>query len=306
MRWLSSWESFVKVAASGSMAAAARSLACTRAQVSKQIGELERSFGTRLIERGTRKLTLTPAGEIFLQHAQRTLDEMNRTELAVRNLGDQPRGTLRISATLSFGRRYIAPLLPDIVARHPELECELILSDDMLALIDDNIDLALRMTKAPPDDAVARKIVDLDRVICAAPAYLERNGAPQLPQDLVRHQCFSYLQREQRIWRLRNRDGLETDVPVHARIQHNNTDCILEAVLQGHGLAILPTYVCAAELADGRLQTVLADHEPSSTFGRHLYACYTPSRVRLPKVRVFLDELTRVFQPVPPWATGRG
>lgn len=306
MRWLNSWESFVKVVEGGSMAAAARSLGCTRAQISKQIGDLERNFGTRLIERGTRRLHLTPAGEIFLQHALRTLEEMHRTELAVRHLGDHPRGTLRISATLSFGRRYIAPLLPGVVARHPELDCELILSDDLLDLADDNIDLALRMTKAPPEDAVARKIVDLDRLICAAPAYLERNGTPQLPQDLIRHQCFSYLQREQRIWRLRNRDGQETDIPVHARIQHNNTDCMLEAVVQGHGLAILPTYVCAAELADGRLQPVLNGYEPSSAFGRHLYACYTPSRVRLPKVRVFLDELIRVFQPIPPWATGKG
>lgn len=305
MRWLSSWESFIKVVDGGSMAAAARSLGCTRAQISKQIGELERAFGTRLIDRAPRRLTLTPAGEIFLQHAQRTLEEMQRTELAVRNLGDHPRGTLRISATVSFGRRYIAPLLPELVARHPELECELILSDDVLDLADDNIDLALRMTKAPPEDAVARKIVDLDRVICAAPTYLERNGIPQLPQDLTRHQCFSYLQREQRIWHLHNHDGHEIDIPVQARIQHNNTDCMLEAVLQGHGLAILPTYVCATELADGRLQRLLTDFEPRSAFGRHLYACYTPSRVRLPKVRVFLDELIRVFQPVPPWAATR-
>lgn len=301
MAWLSSWESFIRVVECGSMAAAARLLGCTRAQISKQVGELERVFGARLIERNSRKLHLTPAGEIFLQHARRALEEVQRTELAVRNLGDAPRGTLRISAAVGFGRRYIAPLLPDIVARHPELECELILNDDLVDLSEDNIDLALRMTKAPPEDAIARKLCDLERVICGAPAYVARQGLPLTPQDLLHHQCFSYLTRDQGIWRLRSRDGQETDIPVRARFQHNNSDCILEAVLQGHGLAILPTYVCGEALADGRLLTVLDDYTPDSVFGRHLYACYTPSRVRLPKVRVFLEALENLFQPMPPW-----
>lgn len=172
MQWLTSWESFVKVVETGSMAAAARRLDCTRAQISKQIGDLERAFGVRLFERSTRKISLTPAGEIFHQHALRALDAIHSTEVAVRNMGDAPHGVLRISASITFGRLYIAPLLPIIVAKYPELNCELVLTDHLVDLIEENIDLALRLTKAPPEDAVARKLVHMKRVICATPAYL--------------------------------------------------------------------------------------------------------------------------------------
>lgn len=302
MNWLGSWESFVRVVETGSMAGAARRLDCTRAQVSKQIAELERNFGVRLFERSTRKLALTPSGEVFHQHALRALDAVASTEIAVRNLGDTPCGLLRISASLTFGRMYIAPLLPRITARYPELECELILTDQLVDLFDDNVDLALRHTKAPPDDAVARRLFALNRVICATPDYLATHGIPGDPSELAWHPCFGYLQAEtSATLDLVAPNGEQTSVPLSSRVRFNNLDCILEAVLAGHGLAVLPTYLCGPEIRRGRLQTVLDDYEPLTGFGRHLYACYTPSRVRLPKVRVFLEELERQFIPVPPW-----
>jgi DNA-binding transcriptional LysR family regulator len=302
MNWLGSWESFVRVVEAGSMAGAARHLKCTRAQVSKQIGDLERAFGVRLIERSTRRLVLTPPGEVFLQHAQRTLEAIRGTEIAVRNLGEQPCGILRISASISFGRLYVAPLLPRLTARYPDLSCELVLTDHSVNLFDDNIDLALRMTKAPPEDAVARKLVPLQRVICAAPAYLAAYGEPQTPQALANHVCFSYLlPGESADWCLADVRGNEIQVPVSSRLRFNNLDCVRDAVLAGHGLAIMATYLCADDLAQGRLQAVLTDYQPVTRFGSHVHACYTPSRVRVPKVRVFLDELEREFNPVPPW-----
>lgn len=302
MAWLSSWESFVKVVEAGSMAAAARRLDCTRAQVSKQIGELERAFGVRLFERSTRRLSLTPSGEIFHQHALRALEAIQSTEIAVKNQGDAPRGLLRISASITFGRMYIAPLFPRIVARYPELSCELVLTDQLVDLVDDNIDLALRMTKAPPEDAVARKLVSLKRVIVGTPAYLASHGEPATPQQLAEHQCFSYLPTaDGRIWRLQDRNGEEISVPVGSKFHFNNVDCVHDAVLGGHGLAILPTYVCQQELAQGRLQTILDDYQPITRLGQFLYACYTPSRSRVPKVRAFLAELASEFDPVPPW-----
>ena len=137
MHWLRSWESFVRIVETGSMAAAARRLDCTRAQISKQVADLEREFGVRLFERSTRKLALTPSGEVFHQHALRALDAISSTEIAVRNLGDTPCGLLRVSASITFGRMYIAPLLPRITAQYPELECELILTDQLVDLVDD-------------------------------------------------------------------------------------------------------------------------------------------------------------------------
>lgn len=302
MAWLGSWESFVKVVEAGSMAAAARRLDCTRAQVSKQIGELERAFGVRLFERSTRKLSLTPSGEVFHQHALRALEAIQSTEVAVKNMGDAPHGVLRISASITFGRMYIAPLLPQIVARYPELSCELVLTDQLVDLVDDNIDLALRLTKAPPEDAVARKLVHMKRVICGTPAYFATHGEPKAPHDLALHQCFSYmLADENRVWRLVDRNGEEISIPVSSKFHFNNIDCILNAVLAGHGLAMLPTYLCGPELARGTLRTIFDDLEPVSSMGRYLYACYTPSRVRVPKVRAFLAELENLFDPVPPW-----
>ncbi len=284
------------------MAAAARRLDCTRAQVSKQIGELERAFGVRLFERSTRKLSLTPSGEVFHQHALRALEAIQSTEVAVKNMGDAPHGVLRISASITFGRMYIAPLLPQIVARYPELSCELVLTDQLVDLVDDNIDLALRLTKAPPEDAVARKLVHMKRVICGTPAYFATHGEPKAPHDLALHQCFSYmLADENRVWRLVDRNGEEISIPVNSKFHFNNIDCILNAVLAGHGLAMLPTYLCGPELARGTLRTIFDDLEPVSSMGRYLYACYTPSRVRVPKVRAFLAELENLFDPVPPW-----
>jgi DNA-binding transcriptional LysR family regulator len=300
--WLNSWDSFIKVVEAGSMAAAARRLDCTRAQVSKQIGELERAFGVRLFERSTRRLSLTPAGEIFHQHALRALEAVQSTEVAVRNLGDAPRGVLRISASISFGRMYIAPLLPQIVAQYPELNCELVLTDQLVDLVEDNIDLALRLTKAPPDDAVARQLVELRRRVCASPAYLATHGEPKTPHELAHHQCFTFmLDRDRLDWRLVDASGDELLIPASSRFNFNNIECVLDAVLAGHGMAILPTYICSKWLASGHLRAVLPGYEPVSGLGRYLYACYTPSRVRVPKVSVFLAELEKLFKPVPPW-----
>lgn len=302
MVWLASWECFVRVVEAGSMAAAARRLDCTRAQVSKQIGELERAFGVRLFERSTRKLSLTPSGSIFHQHARRALEAIHSAEIAVKNLGEAPRGVLRISASITFGRLHVAPLLPQIVARYPELSCELILTDQLVDLVDDNIDLALRLTKAPPDDAVARQLVQLKRVICGTPAYFAAHGEPKTPHELAGHPCFSFLLQEgNEVWRLVDGQGDEISIPVSSPFRFNNIDCVLDAVLAGHGLAILPTYLCAPALARGELRSLFHDFEPVTSFGRHLYACYTPNRVRVPKVRVFLDALEEAFNPVPPW-----
>lgn len=302
MVWLGSWDSFVKVVESGSMAAAARRLDCTRAQISKQIGELERSFGVRLFERSTRKLSLTPSGEVFYQHALATLEAIHSTEIAVKNFGDAPRGVLRISASITFGRLYIAPLLAKVVAKYPELECELVLTDQMVDLVEDNIDLALRLTTTPPDDAVARQLVPLQRLICGSSAYFAAHGEPKTPHELAQHRCFSFLLVEgSQVWRLRQEDGEEISIPVSSPYHFNNIDCIYEAVLAGQGLAILPTYLCAPALADGRLRSLFSELAPVSRFGRYVYACYTPNRVRVAKVRVFLEELENLFSPLPPW-----
>lgn len=302
MNWLASWDCFVKVVETGSMAAAARRLDCTRAQVSKLIGDLEKAFGVRLFERSTRKLRLTPSGELFLEPARRALAAVGQAVVVVSNSGEAPRGVLRISATVTFGRLYVAPLLPKIVDAYPELACELVLTDEPVDLVEDDIDLALRMTRSPPEDAVARKLVGLRRVVCASPDYLARQGTPATPVELIGRRCCSYrVGVKTDVWQLVDRAGEEISVPVASPFRFDNVECVFDAVLAGHCLGILPTYLAAPALADGRLSQVLADYEVVSAFGSYLYACYTPSRVRAPKVEVFLAALEELFSPQPPW-----
>ena len=301
MPWLPSWQAFAKVVEAGSMAGAARLLDCSRAQVSKQVAELEAAFGARLLERSTRRVALTPAGQVFLQHALAALESVAAAELAVGNLGDEPAGLLRVSATLTFGRLYVAPLLPRLAAEHPRLSCELILTDQLVDLADEQIDLALRMTRSPPEDAVVRPLVTLERRICAAPAYLQAHGTPHSVAELAAHQTLSFLLTDGNRWRLTGPDGQAHTVPVTSRVRTNNTDGLLDMALAGHGLAILPTYLIAPHVAAGRLCPVLPGYQAHTPFGDHVYACYTPSRVRVPKVRVLLDALAAQFEPVPPW-----
>lgn len=302
MGWLVTWEAFVKTVELGSMAAAARRLDCSRAQVSKQLAELEAAFGVRLVERTTRKLHVTPAGEVFYQQALRVLAQLKETELAVQHVVDTPTGILRITASIAFGRLHIAPLLPRFAVDYPQVQCELVLTDRALDLVDEKFDLALRLTDAPPDNAVARKLAVIERRICASPAYLARRGVPRSPDDLAHHDCFAYLgARTESDWTLRSPSGALATVPVRGKFQISHLDGILDAVLGGHGLAILPTYVCGPHLARGELVAVLADHEPVTSFGRHVYATYPVSRVHLPKLRVFLDALERAFTPAAPW-----
>lgn len=302
--WLAPWDAFIRVADGGSMAAAARALGCTRAQVSKQMAELERRLGARLFERSTRRLHLTPEGEVFRQHALQALAAVDTAEVALRNPGDAPRGLLRLSASVTFGRLHVAPLLPPLLARHPELEIDLVLTDALVDLEADDIDLALRMTKAPPDEAVARRLVDFGRQIFAAPAYLAAHGTPRTPQDLSHHTCFSYRMREERVWTLRDAQGQEVRVPVRSRLHVNHPEWLLDVALAGQGLVVLPSYLSDGPLARGELVPVLPDWAPQATFGNTLYACYRPSRARTPKVRVMLQALEAAYQPVPPWACG--
>ncbi len=300
--WLPAWQAFVKAVEAGSMAAAARAMGCTRAQVSKQIADLEAAFGARLLERSTRRLRLTPAGEIFHLHALAALDAVSSAQVAVLNQGETPLGVLRVSATMTFGRLYVAPLLAKVVAEHPGLTGELILTDRVIDLEAEDIDLALRMTRMPPQDAVVRRLATLDRLICASPAYLAAHGTPQTAAELTHHQTLSYLMTEEHRWHLVGSGGEEHVHTATSRLRFNSVDCMVDAALAGLGLAIIPIYLAIPHLRDGRLVQVLPEFKTHTQFGSHLYACYTPSRVRIAKVRVMLQALTELLEPVPPWA----
>lgn len=299
--WLPAWLAFVKAVDTGSMAAAARLLGCTRAQVSRQIADLEAAFGARLLERSTRRLRLTPAGEIFQHHALAALEAVTATQIAVRNQGETPLGVLRVSATIAFGRVYVAPLLHKVVADHPGLTGELILSDQLVDLEAQDIDLALRMTRVPPQDAVVRRLTTVQRVVCASPGYLAAHGTPVHPSELTQHQTLSYLMTDDHRWHLADPTGEEFVHTATSRLRFNSVECLVDAALAGLGIAIVPMYLANPLVRAGRLVAVLPEFVSHTQFGSHLYACYTPSRVRIAKVRVMLQALTELLEPVPPW-----
>ena len=299
--WLPAWLAFVKAVDTGSMAAAARLLGCTRAQVSRQIADLEAAFGARLLERSTRRLRLTPAGEIFQHHALAALEAVTATQIAVRNQGETPLGVLRVSATIAFGRVYVAPLLHKVVAEHPGLTGELILSDQLVDLEAQDIDLALRMTRVPPQDAVVRRLTTVQRVVCASPGYLAAHGTPVHPSELTQHQTLSYLMTDDHRWHLADPTGEGFVHTATSRLRFNSVECLVDAALAGLGIAIVPMYLANPLVRAGRLVAVLPEFVSHTQFGSHLYACYTPSRVRIAKVRVMLQALTELLEPVPPW-----
>ncbi|MBP7452050.1 MAG: LysR family transcriptional regulator [Ottowia sp.] len=299
--WLPAWLAFVKAVDTGSMAAAARLLGCTRAQVSRQIADVEAAFGARLLERSTRRLRLTPAGEIFQHHALAALEAVTATQIAVRNQGETPLGVLRVSATIAFGRVYVAPLLHKVVAQHPGLTGELILSDQLVDLEAQDIDLALRMTRVPPQDAVVRRLTTVQRVVCASPGYLAAHGTPVHPSELTQHQTLSYLMTDDHRWHLADPTGEEFVHTATSRLRFNSVECLVDAALAGLGIAIVPMYLANPLVRAGRLVAVLPEFVSHTQFGSHLYACYTPSRVRIAKVRVMLQALTELLEPVPPW-----
>ena len=300
--WLPAWLAFVKAVDTGSMAAAARLLGCTRAQVSRQIADVEAAFGARLLERSTRRLRLTPAGEIFQHHALAALEAVTATQIAVRNQGETPLGVLRVSATIAFGRVYVAPLLHKVVAQHPGLTGELILSDQLVDLEAQDIDLALRMTRVPPQDAVVRRLTTVQRVVCASPGYLAAHGTPVHPSELTQHQTLSYLMTDDHRWHLADPTGEEFVHTATSRLRFNSVECLVDAALAGLGIAIVPMYLANPLVRAGRLVAVLPEFVSHTQFGSHLYACYTPSRVRIAKVRVMLQALTELLEPMPPWA----
>ena len=304
MRWLLEWDAFVKTVDGGSMAAAARQMDCSRAQISKMLAELERTLGSRLLERTTRSQKLTPSGEVFYQQAIRVLAEIDETEVALQSVISVPRGIVRISAPVTFGRLHVAPLLSAIANRYPELSCELVLNDRLVNVAEENFDLAVRLTDTPPEDLVAKKLAVIRRFICASPAYLQRMGTPKHPKDLTKHCCFAYSHAKTLSqWRLAGPRGAET-VSVRGKFQVNHVETVLTAALQSDGIAILPDYLCSQQLARGDLLHIMQDYEPITSFGRYVYVCYSSNRIRLAKFRIVLSALQEHFTPDAPWMRG--
>lgn len=281
-----------QILACGSLTGAARAMGVSLAVVSKRLAMLERRTGVRLVNRTTRRLSPTEEGERLIVEVERALDSLRQGEDLLANGRDEPVGTLRVSAPVSFGRRHVAPVLSALVFQHPRLSILLSLNDGLVDIMGGSVDVAVRIGGGLVDsNAAMRKLVDNERVVVAAPGYLDRRGRPRTPQDLSTHDLLRYGDAIGP-WQLMGPDGRTEQVVAPARMRVDNGDALHDWCLAGAGIMLKSRVDVDADLAGGRLERVL---EGWSAGDMPIVALF-PSRTNLPrKTRVFLDALIARF-----------
>ena len=292
---------FAKVVEEGSFSKAAISLGISKSSVSKQITALEDHLGSRLLNRTTRRISLTEPGTLLYERCQRIMAEVDAAEREAGSLQSSPSGRLRISAGVSFGHLHLAPLMPDFLLAFPDLSVELILNDRRVDLVEEGYDLALRIGHLENSTLIARKLCPSRLVTIASPDYLEKHGEPKHPQELARHAhlAYSYLN-DGTAWDFRV-EGRDQQFRIAPRMTTNNGDAILTMVERGSGISQVPTFIAGDSVRAGYLKQILSDYVPAPI---GLYALYPTSRNLPLKVRVFIDFMRNWFRNDPKWDDG--
>lgn len=294
---LTALQVFAEVAQSGSFTAAADKLDLSRAKVTRYVAELEGWLGARLLQRSTRRLTLTEAGEAALLRCAQIEEVLDDLKGSAGDRDAIPRGLIRVTSSTSFAQQHLAAALTDYRKLYPQVQVDLLVGDRTFNLIEDKIDLAIRTTNNPDPGLVARRIADCHSVCCASPDYLARHGVPQTPTDLVAHTCLTYSYFGKSHWRLRHA-AEEVSVPVGGSFSANEVGVLQAAAEAGAGIVMLPTYLAMAAMARGQLQAVLPDWQPE---GLGLYGLYVSRRHMPATLRTLLDFLAARFGPQAPW-----
>lgn len=299
MSHIADYEIFARVVSAGSLSAAGREMGLSPAVVSKRLRRLEDSLGTRLLQRTTRQIALTEAGQGFYERIVAILAAVEEAESFVSRRSAQPRGTLKVSAPTSFGRMHVAPHLQAFMRDNPDLAINLVLSDDFVDIVGEGFDLAIRIAELTDSSLVARRLAPVQRFLVASSSYLEKHGEPTSITDLQNHIVLPAHNHEP--WRLEGPDGPLIYRP-EGPLLTNSSEVLRQAVLAGIGIALRSTWDVGPELASGELRRVLPDYSASKNVG--IYAVY-PSRRFLPvKVRLFIDFLAGLYGPSPYWEDG--
>jgi DNA-binding transcriptional LysR family regulator len=290
---------FARVVESKSFSAAAQQLGLSKAAVSKQVARLERTLGAQLLNRTTRRLSLTEVGRAYYEHCARVVDEAQAAEVAVSELRSKPRGLLKVTTSVAFGTLHIAPAITQLLGRYTELSVQLEMDDRVMDLAKEGYDVAVRMSANPPPNVVARRLVPVHWAVCAAPAYLERYGVPRAPDELGKHNCLFYwhLDHDTR-WRFRSSAG-DVEARVSGTFSAHSSLALRQAMLQGLGIARLPTFAVGCDIHDGKAVVLLPEYQTLD--GSSFYAVYLPTRHVSPKVRAFIDFFVERFSPEPEW-----
>jgi DNA-binding transcriptional LysR family regulator len=300
MDQLSALKAFCRVVEAGSFSAAAAEVNVSHTVMSKQVRQLETLLGAQLLNRTTRRLALTEAGQTYYERARRILDELHDADLAVSRHHAIPRGTLRINAPMAFGTLDMGRWLPDFLASYPELKVDLVCNDRYVDLIEEGFDVAVRLARELPDSSLmARKLATTATVLVASPDYLRRCGTPLRPEDLANHNCMTYtLAPRPNEWTLTSHAGERTTVTVSGSFQSNTGIALRTAALAGLGIASLASFIVHGDLARGELVAVLPDYHMRP---REIFAVYPHNRHLSPKVRAFVNYASEVYCS-PEWA----
>lgn len=286
------------IAQAGSFTQAAQRLALSKAAVSQRIADLERAVGLTLVQRTTRSVRLTDAGQRLVDDTAEAFAQIARSLADVRDLAGQPRGLVRVSAPVALGRQQVAPTLEAFFRRHPAVRVELELSDRLANLAHEGFDLAVRHTSAPPDNHVAWKLCESRTLLVASAGYLRRRGTPAHPSELAAHDCLPYLRSGPPLWWFEQRprgtrDAERVSVAVQGPLRANNSELLRDAVLSGLGIAQIPDFSVAAALRAGRLREVLPGWRPVGFFGDAVYAIRPWSPATPRAVQLLVEHLRR-------------
>ncbi|CDO34942.1 LysR family transcriptional regulator [Novosphingobium sp. KN65.2] len=300
---------FVAVVDEGGFAPAARRVGQAASSFTRHVDALEGELGVTLLNRSTRHVSLTDAGETYYVRAVAILASLEEANRSLRERDGPPRGLLRVSLPASFARMHIAPFLPRFMAEYPEVELELLMSDEIINLVERRIDIAIRLGALESSSLIARRLAPHRRIVCASPAYLHQWGTPAVPADLARHACltFAFADGERR-WRFTDSAKQVEQIRIKGPLRANQAEALKEAALAGYGVVMLPTWLVGEEIAQDSLRPILTEWQadigrlgkpPQANSGIH--ALYLPDRRGSPKVRAFVDFLAQRFGSPPYW-----
>lgn len=291
---------FSQVVEAGSFSGAAEKLGLSTTAASRYVAELESRLRTRLLNRTTRRVSLTESGRAFYERAVELLAELEEAEQEASRAAVVPSGTIKLTSSINFGVRHVAPAIAAFLAAHPGVRFDVSLSDRVVDLVEEGFDLAVRIGAPGSENLVARKLGETRLVPCASREYLAKHGAPRSPEELAGHNCFTYQYVSPRhLWRFRDASGAERAVRVSGSLHSNNGDLLAEAAAQGAGIVFEPAFIVGPEVRAGRLVPLLQEF---SAPPMPIYAVY-PSRKHLSaKVRLFVDFLVERFAQAADWS----
>ena len=293
---------FAQVVEAKSFSAAADKLGMSKSLTSRHVSALERALSVKLLNRSTRRLSLTEAGAVFYEHCARIVQEAELAEQRLTRTQSEPAGLVRVTAVPAFAVRQVLPALTEFYQKYPKIQVKLSCSNRALDLGDEGFDLGIRVSFDPPANLVARKLAANRALLCASPAYLERHGTPRRIEDLRKHECVLFPALAPKgVWTLR-RDGRKYSVPVTGVFETDEMDVVRAAVAAGFGIGILPLYVARDALQRGQLVPLLRQFQalPESA----IYLVYLPNRTLSSRVRALIDFLAERFGPIPSWEVG--